>query len=336
MKAFGRQCNMELCRIIAMSMIVFYHYLHYVLNVTRDSNITLIFLQSFSLCGVNLFFLISGYFNIRLTSLKIINLFAIIFILQLLNYFGVYCLDHNNKINLLSIIFFPISKSPYWFIQVYLLLMLCSPVVNIGLTMLSDKALRFTVSILTFATIYSCAIGHNLSNPNGYSFLQGLYVYILGQWIRRDKIMVENLSKLNLIFLYVLLCIVAGIGFYLIGSPFWISYNGFPILFASIAIFSVFIKSEIANSSFFAVLGKSSLFVYLLQDGLFGQYFFYQWQKNIIEQMNGLSQIVLFFFICFISTWILSIITCYIVNKFISKLDQYSMKYFPVLGEDIV
>ncbi len=335
MKPQSRQGNMEVCRIVAMSMIVIYHYFHYVIDVTRGSDLSLIVAQSFFLCGVNLFFLISGYFAIRLSPLKIINLFVIILILQLVNYFALRYAVPDTRIGLANILFFPISKSPYWFIQVYLLLMMCAPAVNAGIASLSLKSLRYTVAILTLATVYSCAIGHNMSNANGYTFLQGLYVYMLGAWLRRDDMITRRFSKLALTITFILFCLVSGAGCKVIGSPFWTAYNGFPILFASAALFMVFIKTDIPNTRAVATLGKSSLYVYLLQDGLFGQYFFYHWQRTRIEGMDSVVQIALFFGLCFIGAWILAVVANKAVGFGLSCVDKCGKRFLPFLGKTI-
>lgn len=308
-----RKSGIELCRIVAMSMIVIHHFFLHVLNVTPKTDGYLSIITSLFLCGVNLFFMISGYFGIRCSISKIISLISIILILGGVNIAVTHAFTDIPPEYIYNLILFPISKSPYWFIQVYLLLMVCAPILNQGLNNMEIMHIRKIIIIFTILTIWSCAIGHNISNPNGYTFLQGLYMYIIGHWLSRDKIIVNALSKRTCMGLFILFSIIGGFGFRLFGSPFWTAYNGLPLISASICLFIYFLQIKIQND-IVNKIAHASLYVYLLQDGIFGEKILYSWQRLEILSMDTFIQKFLFFVISFITLWLSALFVARLVD----------------------
>lgn len=78
---------MELLRIVAMSMIIIGHFMvHAIFRDIPDSRVHH-FLTPFFICGVNLFFLLSGYFKIRLSLSSIFRLIVLIISFRLVSNF---------------------------------------------------------------------------------------------------------------------------------------------------------------------------------------------------------------------------------------------------------
>lgn len=87
--------------------------------------------------GVSIFVLISGYFGIRRSTQKLIELESTVILYAVLSalvgcYFG--------KASILSIIkaFIPVSTNCYWFISCYILLMIFSPYINRAIDSMSE------------------------------------------------------------------------------------------------------------------------------------------------------------------------------------------------------
>ena len=87
--------------------------------------------------GVSIFVLISGYFGIRRSTQKLIELESTVILYAVLSalvgcYFG--------KASILSIIkaFIPVSTNCYWFISCYILLMIFSPHINRAIDSMSE------------------------------------------------------------------------------------------------------------------------------------------------------------------------------------------------------
>lgn len=80
MPANDRQSNIELLRIVAMSMIVIGHFLYH--GVTKENMPRFLYELLYTYCrdGVNLFFLISGFFRIKSTVKSVARLvFTVLF-----------------------------------------------------------------------------------------------------------------------------------------------------------------------------------------------------------------------------------------------------------------
>lgn len=318
-----RYSNIELLRVIAMSMIVIGHFLtHSIGRNALPYNIYLL-LSPFCACGVNLFFLISGYFQINLSSRSLFQLISTLFLFGMTNVILVYLfVGEIIPQEIYSLVFFPISKSPYWFIQVYLLLVICSPLINTGINNMPILKYRKFILIFTLVTIYCCGIGHNISNSNGYTFLQGVYMYCLANYIRRDDELINRVSGKFFIVAFFLLTSLGAVGLYFTGILSFTSYNSFVNIFASLSLF-IFIskirfKSTIVNS-----ISKAALGCYLLQDGLFGINYFYNSCHDFYMSHDFVINLV-YFLSVFVGTWILSWILSQIFrlmsNTIFSKL----------------
>lgn len=88
-KTTVRQSNIELLRLVVMGMIVLHHFIFHGLSLYRnlafgeaplmDANDTKLALiaDSFLICGVNVFILISGWFSIKFKAKSFVKLFAV-------------------------------------------------------------------------------------------------------------------------------------------------------------------------------------------------------------------------------------------------------------------
>lgn len=170
----GRNSNLELLRLLSMLMIL---NLHSFWGYTHGSGLGQavdFFRECTSICAVNAFLIISGYFGIRW---KIKSFFNLIF--QLFFYaFLVYVIS-----SLLGVIDFSISgllsnlKCLYvhWgFITWYLLLYICSPLLNAFVENVTSKQL--------FGYIIILILSEHLMTRD-YSFLNYCTMYLIGKYI---------------------------------------------------------------------------------------------------------------------------------------------------------
>ena len=149
--------------------------------------------------------------------------------------------------------------------------MLASPIINKGLTALTLNQLKAIVLIFTLFTIYSGNIGHNACNENGYTFFQGIYMYTLGYWLRRDTCLSERVTKAHCLALCVCLTALDGIlSVALRDSPVYIrnltAYNNLFIVGASVwryvSLFAaLFISFWVASGIITNVLNRVIHFV---------------------------------------------------------------------------
>lgn len=149
----GRNSNIELLRVTAMSLIILHHMMVHGLNPGVHSilyaNLSSTIYPVLEI-GVNLFFIISGYFGVKLSLQSILKLAFIIFLFTIVNY--LICLPFNiyPTLDIFLNVLFPISKANYWFIYVYLGIIMVSPLINMGLNGLDRNKLRSFIVVFTF------------------------------------------------------------------------------------------------------------------------------------------------------------------------------------------
>lgn len=311
----GRSSNLEALRIVAMCMIVIHHFfLHAIHLNSTDFNLYLL-VNPFVYAGVNLFFLISGYFLIKLNVKSLLKLVLMIAFFRIVVY-GL-CVSVGDVRSLRWIIInamLPISRSPYWFLKAYLGLMIISPIVNAGLKSLSDRALLY--SILTFSafTFYSCFLGKNLTNDCGLTFGQGLYIYTLGYCIRRFEPFLSNI-KPSLFFCAALtiLALTSAIG-YTFKNLLYMSYHSPLMVLASVLIFLGFSRLSFSSRAVNSIAG-ASLGVYMLQDSDFGFSFFYNWLHGVWTAPDATLIRWGVFAGVFFGLWIASWVLTWIYNR---------------------
>lgn len=186
-----RSSNIELLRILAMFLIVLHHYcvnsgLTQMMDV-HNATFNTYFIQFMSFggkVGVNIFFIISGYFMINsamkwnkvarlLFQIFSVNVLVCIF-LSLMGY-------HYGMMNYLHII--PLLFSmPDSFITSYMVVYLLSPIINKALNTFSKKEFIYMLSILLF---YFCVAG-TLLNQNTWHYMGwGFTMYCVGAYIRK-------------------------------------------------------------------------------------------------------------------------------------------------------
>lgn len=160
-----RNSSIEMLRILAMLGIVIMHANGAVMEHGSGTGFAWTQIENgiFN-AGVSIFVLISGYFGIRRSTQKLIELESTVILYAVLSalvgcYFG--------KESILSIIkaFIPVSTNCYWFISCYILLMIFSPYINRAIDSMSELQhrqlllLMSAVFLVTPTVIYYSVLG---------------------------------------------------------------------------------------------------------------------------------------------------------------------------------
>lgn len=324
-----RASNFELLRIIAMSMVLLHHFLFH--SICKGSNPSGIFMliMPFVACGVNLFFMISGWFKIRCSFKSIFILIFTIFSFVLINHLvAIPFVEKDTFYKFYLHIAFPISRSPYWFIKVYLALIITSPLLNRGLDNLTTPMLRRLILLFILFNVYSCSIGGNQCNSNGFSYMQGVIMYCLGYYLHRDTITL-SVSKYHWLIAYLILQTISGIGMVFTGIySIFALYNSILLIAASAALFMFFAQLKFTSKIINYIAG-TALGCYLLQDGYFGWNFLYGWMHGIWTSPMSLLLKSLIYALIFASFWIVSLIISPIIKKCANLSCSYIVRILP-------
>lgn len=199
-----RNSNIELLRIIAMIMILGYHFIaHGVINITSEdkyviwSNGSLINSIASSLftpgggIGVGVFFIISGFFNSNKTHINIKRTASETVFYSVILTLAYICLKLSHiSFSSLSIsesllicfksLLIPITSGEYWFVLVYLIITILAPLINPYLQRVSSKGFLIIV-IAWWVFWYSAASLGAIFFP----LERGLFFYVLGAYLKR-------------------------------------------------------------------------------------------------------------------------------------------------------
>lgn len=196
-KPLIRKSNFELLRLIAMFLIVLYH----IFIGTYESNPDFVS-QSIWIplhLGVPVFILISGYFHIKFSWLKLLRLVSVLFIYT----FGIQVVGSlvGGGKNI-SLMFF-ISRSPYWFMTVYLMLFVLSPYVNRLLESMTTKEELFIIMVLAVISIYVGGFHNFEAYSTGKNVLNFILIYSIGDLYGKNELTFNKIPAWTIVLLFV-------------------------------------------------------------------------------------------------------------------------------------
>ena len=195
-----QESNIELLRIIAMLMIIAYHYVvHGQMNLVKSmTDYDRIFLECFQIfgkIGVNLYVLISGFYGVRgkFSWEKTAKLERqILFFSWLGIIVGLISNRSMAKRELLSMLF-PTVGNIYWFATAYMILYFLSPWYNKLLMSLDKK--EYQKLLLTMTVIWSVIPCLTLRTYDGMNVNQQIWMFVIyayGGYIYRFNWKIEN------------------------------------------------------------------------------------------------------------------------------------------------
>ena len=324
-----RQSNMELCRIVAIVMVLVLHSDFAVFGwpeTMQELHIPLLIAECFCIVAVPVFVMISGYFSIHLKLKSVVNLAYICLFCAVLKI--LYNVATNQPFNINNLFF--ISRSN-WFISVYLGLVVFSPILNAVCEKLDKR--QFSIMLCT-VLFYHFYMGWFPARPQlgigvngGCSLYEFMLYYLVGRYIKLYGVC--EFIKKNSVFLYVLVCSFWIVAYYLIvyygyghyanrilwgSSPF--------MIFGSACVLLTFerinIQSKIINH-----ISKSVLAVLLLHSCKAGMDILRPLYQSIFENYNWGEALCL---------WTITIVgtfaTCVIIDQLRLVSYNYLQKIF--------
>ncbi len=301
-----RQSNFELMRIISMVFIALWHFfLHGKIfdRTTGVDHFIVVIITALIAVHVNSFVLLSGYFNYdkRFKLSKIIKLSNTLwfykFIWILIAIFG-FSMTFSKAYLLENLSFIPRIEN-CWFIVVYMVFYLFTPVLNIVIKNIDKSKHKSIIVALLVVTLFCyITLDRFISINRGYSVFSFITLYFIGSYLHKYPIDKSKHSKKKIISLAFLVYIVfalinVGIHYlgishlnssheilrnysYLMKMGFFEYFNPFVII-CTIAYFIIFSQLEF-KSRIINLYAKYILGVYLMTDNLLARAIIY---KNI-------------------------------------------------------
>lgn len=274
-----RNHNMDILRVFAMLCIICHHCIVNDFNLQGqlrydsdvlifEQRVLLIFANAFVIIGVNVFFLLSGYFQIHFTGKKLFRIIVKVYLVFGI-VTGIGILTGNVQINGETIKALLDPLDYYWYIITYLFLMVVSPLLNsIVQTMTKSQFKFYILGVFLVCCGYGFLHDTNLHINNGYSLLMAMVLYLLGAGVYKFEIKTTKgiatfliLAIINGIFIFMVYCLLNG-------KRAWIlyAYNNPLIVLESVSLLIGFSSLQIKNKlgSYVSKLAQGTLMVYLL------------------------------------------------------------------------
>ena len=273
-----------------------------------------IFLEQAFLVGVNVFILISGWFGMRF---RIKGIFSLLFNVIFIGWFVAALLSLFN-------VFFPLSSmlkvtylgSYYWFVTSFLLLFICSPILNL----FAEKANKTEFS--TFLIIFfllEFALGWLWDWENygyGHSFLSFIGLYMTARFLNRyeHELSLTKLSKGRCFILYLILTIVPATATFFLTKG-GIAYNQLSdsspfIIGAALSLFLLFRQIDLGSNALVNWCAASAFSMYLIQ---LHPMVWPLWSKNmsLIQEQCGIG----FYLMASIVICLVFSVICILIDK---------------------
>ncbi|PFI53846.1 hypothetical protein COI76_14355 [Bacillus cereus] len=272
-----RYSNFELLKIVSILMVLTLHYfngemggaLHHTSKGT--SNYYLMYLlESMSIIAVNCFVLVTGYFMVSKTGIKLkkaINLLSITVFYGILFYFvnGMYQSHIGNE--WFSLKSFVKAAMPFygseWFVSTYVVLFLLAPFINIVLQQLTKSQFKqlLVIMIICFSVLPTL-LPLVSYNDNGYGVLSFILIYCIGAYLKLYGSKFDDSWRYVSIYLVAsictfALCLTIGI------KTLSLNYNTIFNVAGAVAIFIIFMKIKF-HSNIVNYLATFTFAIYII------------------------------------------------------------------------
>lgn len=321
-----RASNIELLRIIAMAMILALHIGGASLglpHIFKPSDASAFdwgkqIVEAFSIVGVNVFVLISGFFSIKFSWRGLWRYVAWCAIYSIGIYAGAMCVYHSlftwKQVTNAVLVF---SRSDLWFVREYLFLYLISGLINVACESMSRSQLKQIVCALL---LISCYFGWALDckvNQTGYNLVQLITIYIIGRYLGLHcKTWLSDLQIKNRVRVRAIGAFVVATGCTILMSCFVPSvkafaYNSPFVIVAAVALFVAFTTLQF-SSKVVNYVASSAFAVYLIHKNplVWGNLL----RPSVVAMHSAVPNGALFF-LCCVALTIGIFVVCIVIDK---------------------
>ena len=281
-----REGNIELLRIVCMLIILGHHLAWHgvaMQSPLRENRAIATFLFAGGMTGVNCFVMITGYFLApfqakRFFSIILQTLFYSVSLTLVMKYTGWNpAITGQNIVDSALII----TRSPYWFVVMYLGLNAVLPILQPAVKNLGKRAhLWILIVSAVYLSVIPTVTFQNPSNPFFHQITWFFFLYVLGAYFRKYPNRftrcwpVHGVVFLGMIVLITGLCLWGKYYpdlFQRVGSRqnFFADKNAVPQVICSIALFLFFTGIRVKPVKALTLLSGASFGVYLIHDHMY-------------------------------------------------------------------
>lgn len=279
-----RLTNIELLRILAMFLIVVYHFswygnFNFPSSAISANRLWTQFMQLGGKFGVNIFVLISGYFLVKSPEIKInklVKLWFQVFTYSILIYL-VFVISGVQSFAIKDVLksLLPVTFSTWWFASAYIMLYLVSPFLNKFLYSIDKKTYQKIILLLTFCWCIIPTFTSHKVECNKLNWF--IYLYMIAGYIRihladkhfsGKKYIIYSLICLALTYLSTIVFDILGLKISFLGNHamFFYTIEKAPIVLASVFMFIGFLNLNVKHSKVINTVSSATFGVYLIHD----------------------------------------------------------------------
>lgn len=276
-----RNYGIDMLRLVAMFFVVIHHILGHggvLKSVTGFNYVVASFIQITVLCAVDCYAIISGYVCYRDNDSHHYSKYFRFWIPVFLYSIGItiyfYCVSRGSVVGgdiVKSAL--PVTMYRYWYASAYTALFFLMPWINLFIRKITKKELNQLVFILfvifSFYSTFSKMFEDIFGLKDGYNFVWLLFLYIIGAWIRRNRIS-EKLKMRSWIILIIGCIIVTWLQNMIgpVAKGVLVSYISFTIVLIAISLVAVFSQLHLNKHIIMGVrmFAPAAFGVYLIHD----------------------------------------------------------------------
>lgn len=348
-----RNSNIEILRLVLMFMVVLLHFNNdtmggafvFIKDMAFD-NFALHFFESLSICAVNCFMIVSGYFlyaNTKIKFGKIADVFLIVIFYRLLH-FGINSIIGNEDFALRNFVAacFPFNYFAIFYVVCYAL----SPYIAKLWNCLSIKSsnLFITILLIVFIVIptilnmvenlYILNSADGLSpisiegNGNGYTIVQFVVMLSLGMWLRKRQVNIRS-SVLWLVYLFSVLVMTIFIHIF----PSLYNYCSVFTVVTAVCLFLLFLKLKFQSNAI-NFLSKSCFAIYCIHISPLSLHF---WRKYFITYShfsNGFVFTIVWMLVSVIVMFAVCLLLSIVMRLSFGRIKDKVCGLLPILESD--
>lgn len=342
-----RNSNIELLRLLLILGVILLHFNNsemggaFSLVQSGLSKHFLYFLEGLSICSVNCFMIISGYFlleNKEVKLSKVLDLLLTVIFYRFLSFTVNFFLTKDFSLKSLIWSFVPANYFALFYVVCYLF----SPFLSLLFSKLDNqKSTLFTGLLFVLFIIYPtiCDLAQSVvnydfsgisiislqGNGNGYTLIQFLTSFIIGMYLRKTSF---SFRKKNLVLIFILSSLIIAIV-----SQKYSCFLNYCCVFNVInaaAIFLFFNQLHFQNKAI-NFMAKSVFPIFCIHTSSYAILF---WKKYFITEnhiSSSFGSLLLWTLISVISMFLFSLIVDIVVKLIFGKAKKILLKKLPVL-----
>ncbi len=251
-----RASNLELLRIVAMTMIIALHQngtANALENLTPGgANYYLAHgMEALCICAVNCFVLISGYFMVEKNQAPLSKCVHLLIDVAFWGLLGCFCAfvfrGERTGVKDMIVTILPYIKGQRWFVRDYIILMLLAPFINSALVRLSKRNYQILLAVLLLLfSIWPSFLPNPPIDDYGYSCVHFIHLYVIAGYL---KLHLTKTHKPAVYFMGYLISVIFIFGSSILGIGIAYAYNYTFVITAAVSLFLFFRSLTIQSSA---------------------------------------------------------------------------------------